>query len=562
MGKGCIRQSAPVFAALAFCLVFSAGGGALSATATERSTAATPGEAGILRIEPVAPQEGELPPVAFDHERHTAALDGIRSCANCHEKRDTGAYSTVFKSAEASDAKGRMREFHTACVSCHAQFRETSRSSGPESAQCRSCHAAPGPGGTRADGGLDLFLHYRHITALASDTQSDRPCAVCHHEPKTPPPGPLVEASCRGCHRDNPADKPPSFAKLAHNRCISCHLDKAGGTRTKGPVTCAGCHDANLKTTYARPDILPRLAAGQPEALLMPAREQKLPSSALVPEANGPENPQRGATGPVAFNHALHERNAATCRSCHHAATEACSTCHTLQGTEGRPTLFQVMHAPASDRSCFGCHETRKTREERCAACHTSRKTERAFASDCALCHAVLPVDAARGENAGEKKALAEELLAARAAAQPKIAPKVPETLLIGSMSKEYAPATFPHGRIVKALEKGIEDFSPAWSGLHAAKDALCGFCHHYSHDAANSRSCVNCHAPASPAWETRAGEIWGNDAPIGLKQAYHQQCMGCHERMNLKEPASADCVACHALPAEGPLPAAVKPRP
>ncbi|MDR1490947.1 MAG: hypothetical protein LBS65_10830 [Desulfovibrio sp.] len=554
MVKGFIRQSALIFTALAFCLVFSAGGRALSASPTEKSAAAAREKTGILRIKPVAVQEGELAPVPFDHERHTSALDGIRSCANCHEKRDTDAYSPVFKSVEASDAKGRMLEFHNACGSCHAQFREGNKPSGPVGAQCRSCHTAPVPGGTRADGGLDLFLHYRHITAMAFDTQSDRPCATCHHEIKTPLPGPLTEASCRSCHRENPAGKPLSFAKLAHNRCISCHLDKAAGTQAKGPVTCAGCHDPDLKKTYTRPVTFPRLAAGQPEALLMPAREQKLPISTRVPEATSQENTQRGATGPVAFNHALHERNTAACRSCHHAATEACSACHTLEGTEGRPTLFQVMHAPASERSCFGCHETRKTREENCAACHTPRKAERVFASDCALCHAVLPVDTSHMASAGEKKALAEKLLAARAAARPKSVPKAPETVFIGSISKEYAPAIFPHGRIVKALEKGITDFSPAWSGLHAAKDALCGFCHHYSPVAANPQRCVSCHAPYLPTGKTPDRKMWEKGAPRGLKQAYHQQCMGCHERMNLKEPASADCVACHALPAEAHL--------
>ncbi|MDR2744193.1 MAG: hypothetical protein LBB66_03195 [Desulfovibrio sp.] len=543
MGKGFIRQSAPVFTALAFCLVFFAGDGALSASPTETSAVAR-GKAGILLIEPVVAQEGELASVPFDHERHTNALDGIRSCANCHERRDTGAYSPVFKSVETLNAKGRMREFHSACGSCHAQFREKNKLSGPEGAQCRSCHAAPARRGTRADGGLDLFLHYRHIAALAFDTQSDRPCAACHHKLKTPLPSPLTEASCRGCHRETPTGKPISFAELAHNRCISCHLDKAAGTRAKGPVTCAGCHDADLKKTYARPDTLPRLDAGQPEILLMPARAQKLPPSTPVSEAKGPASPS--ATGPVAFNHALHERSAATCRSCHHAATEACSACHVSEGSKGRPTLFQVMHAHASGRSCSGCHETRKTREKHCAACHTPRKAERVFASDCAVCHAALPVDKAHGEGAEEKKSLAERLLAARVAARPESASRAPETVRIGLLSEEYAPAIFPHGRIVKTLEKGIADLAPAWSGLHATKDALCGFCHHYSPVA---QSCVSCHAPSSPSEKIRGGNMWGEGAPLGLKQAYHQQCMGCHERMNLKEPGAADCVACHALP-------------
>ncbi|MDL2272490.1 cytochrome c family protein, partial [Desulfovibrio sp. OttesenSCG-928-I05] len=30
------------------------------------------------------------------------------------------------------------------------------------------------------------------------------------------------------------------------------------------------------------------------------------------------------------------------------------------------------------------------------------------------------------------------------------------------------------------------------------------------------------------------------------LKVAYHQQCMSCHQRMDITYPADTDCTACH----------------
>jgi len=32
----------------------------------------------------------------------------------------------------------------------------------------------------------------------------------------------------------------------------------------------------------------------------------------------------------------------------------------------------------------------------------------------------------------------------------------------------------------------------------------------------------------------------------LGLKGAYHGQCMTCHQRMGIEKPLSTDCTACH----------------
>ena len=54
---------------------------------------------------------------------------------------------------------------------------------------------------------------------------------------------------------------------------------------------------------------------------------------------------------------------------------------------------------------------------------------------------------------------------------------------------------------------------------------------------------CGSCHSktidPANP------------DRPT-LKAAYHLNCIGCHNGMNVARPVATDCVACHkAVPAE-----------
>ncbi len=67
------------------------------------------------------------------------------------------------------------------------------------------------------------------------------------------------------------------------------------------------------------------------------------------------------------------------------------------------------------------------------------------------------------------------------------------------------------------------------------AKD--CALCHHYrplDESASETTRCSACHQ-----------EPFQKDHPerLGLKAAYHQQCMGCHQQMN-KGPI--DCAGCH----------------
>ena len=71
----------------------------------------------------------------------------------------------------------------------------------------------------------------------------------------------------------------------------------------------------------------------------------------------------------------------------------------------------------------------------------------------------------------------------------------------------------------------------------HAAVTKDCALCHHHrplDEAASETVRCSACHQ-----------EAFNKDHPerLGLKAAYHQQCMGCHQQMN-KGPI--DCAGCH----------------
>jgi hypothetical protein len=71
----------------------------------------------------------------------------------------------------------------------------------------------------------------------------------------------------------------------------------------------------------------------------------------------------------------------------------------------------------------------------------------------------------------------------------------------------------------------------------HAVVTKDCALCHHYrplDEAATETTRCSACHQ-----------EPFQKDHPerLGLKAAYHQQCMGCHQEMN-KGPI--DCAGCH----------------
>ncbi|HCF05395.1 MAG TPA: cytochrome C, partial [Desulfomicrobiaceae bacterium] len=92
-----------------------------------------------------------------------------------------------------------------------------------------------------------------------------------------------------------------------------------------GPLECAGCHDAAKRSTYKVVADVPRLEAGQTDAMLLVAP---------APKSAAKDAPR----SVVAFDHKAHEAKVNRCSACHHDARSqgvpACSQCHTPGGKE------------------------------------------------------------------------------------------------------------------------------------------------------------------------------------------------------------------------------------
>lgn len=79
------------------------------------------------------------------------------------------------------------------------------------------------------------------------------------------------------------------------------------------------------------------------------------------------------------------------------------------------------------------------------------------------------------------------------------------------------------------------EDIAQMHLGIDVRIGGACSSCHDMTEK--RPQSCRRCHAAANEA-----------DYPgrIGLKGAYHRQCIGCHQRLPLEANAPTDCISCH----------------
>ena len=530
----------------------------------------------------------ELPPVVFLHDKHTEALKAAEmDCNSCHNplKEGEAALSFSYKNADSLQGDTLKRMFHQSCIGCHADMKKAGAKTGPQEAECRSCHmAAPVETGWN-DMRFDKVMHAKHVESkqIAYEGNATN-CGACHHvydaEAQKLVWGKNKEDSCRACHvlpeeraaqeaayamkkadsaaTPAPADdngelfKRPTFDKAAHQSCVNCHLAvtaKKEADVKSGPDTCAGCHSAASLARLAEenakiaPASLPRLERGQDDAMLL-----------LPRVAEGTE--LKGMMQPVAFNHKFHESVTADCRTCHHKRISACSDCHTFEGKPGvdTPTWATAMHKVSANRSCVGCH-IQQTQQPSCIGCHSTLPT-RMSDNSCAACHvAPTPVQSVSDTEDGEvltpkpvdplsllhfgkdeRKALAERMVAQREAKRFAAVDKndVPETVRMGLLSNEYEPSDLPHRKIVDTLVAKQKDNRLAVV-FHQDKATLCQGCHHNSPVSLTPPKCVSCHGQG----------LQQIDGLLSLKAAYHQQCMTCHEGMNQK-PAAQECADCH----------------
>ncbi len=494
------------------------------------------GYAGLITVDlPHVESKEQMPPVTFPHDRHVDATGGKQSCTKCHLDKD-GKLVLRFKDVDAAEPVRGMQIYHDSCVACHEQFRAGNKPSGPLQADCRSCHDSNPPANDRwVMMDFDRGLHFRHekaaaIVSPAADGSGN--CGACHHlydkEKQKTYYQKGREDNCRYCHLQQASKDASGIRQAAHNSCVVCHRDLMEKGAKAGPLTCRACHLPAEQKKIKRPAKVARLERNQPDKVLLASWARK---------PAGAEQKVEGHLPAVVFDHKLHEAGNAKCITCHHKSLQSCASCHNQKAGEkgGFVSLETAMHTTGAARSCLGCHR-QKRQAASCGGCHWMDPAPGALpAKDCKLCHAVevkaedLPLDRQTAE-----------LLAAAAAqgngggVETQV-DKVPETVVIGSMSQQYQPVEFPHRKVFEAIGRRIKDDRLA-AHFHRNGQVLCGGCHHNSPPSAKPPRCAACHL----ATETRAvdGRPW-------LKGAYHGQCITCHQKMGVK-PGANDCTKCH----------------
>jgi hypothetical protein len=464
----------------------------------------------------------ERAPVSFPHDTHSEKLATAgKDCSACHEKNPEadGGLVYLFKRMEDTDA-GTVRDlYHDACIRCHEETLSKGEESGPVS--CNACHTRePDIIPDQVPMGFDNSLHHRHSKAM------ENKCEACHHEyDKTADKLIYVkgnEGTCRYCHGETTEENRISMQEASHQACIACHQEKTAGGKDAGPMECAGCHSLEQRALIATVDEVPRYDRNQPDAAL------------ILPLQTEGETP---TTQPVAFDHLKHESTVTSCQKCHHAEIGECAGCHTADGVEkgGGVSLMQSMHKSGTTTSCLGCHTT-ETREATCAGCHDAMPSvAEQDNGNCSTCHTALPdADTDTGKMTDEEKnALAAALLAGRSDEKPVVSmTDIPETVTIGSMSDQYKQVALPHRKMFLALQKNAaESKLAAW--FHDGDTTLCQGCHHNSPAELKPAKCASCHTlPDTDA----------NPLMPALRGAYHQQCIGCHQSMNIQKTGCTDC--------------------
>jgi len=521
--------------------------------------------------------ELERPPVAFDHDRHTAALKqaGTGDCSVCHQLKETDPHLSngevqVFRfpkvPLDMTDKGSLMHAYHDACVGCHRKMTTEGKATGPLMGLCGKCHVkrAESPRVTWA--WSPVFNYARHaghvqaserfdhadnlniagkIEIAGTITRTEEKCLLCHHtydkEQKKLIYKENTENSCGACHKAADEENARSMKKVAHAACIGCHMKLADKVwkelaqerrpefsdqdqKKFGPLECKGCHGEHKELSPEEIAKLPRLVRGQNDVMDLPLESTSGTRSAVIQKIahNGTLTARMKA---VPYNHKAHEPRVQFCDTCHHHSLERCSNCHSLTGDSkkgGSVSYQEAFHRREARQACVGCHAAVKE-TTKCQGCHEWLYNGMPNSS-CPVCH--------RGPSDGKPIDIPAMPLAWDK-------DKVPDKLQIKVLEKEFKPAEFPHLKVVSKLAT-ISNESSLARWFHEAKPQwLCAGCHHRSElqqAAVNVPNCSTCHN--RPFQPSELGKP-------GLLGAYHRQCMGCHEAMKQK-PAPLECVKCH----------------
>ncbi len=453
----------------------------------------------------------DRPAVLFPHDLHTEALaKEDKSCEVCHIRQENGKYAPLFKRTAVGSYQSDMDVYHDGCIDCHTVTEN--ENTGPVT--CGECHRRDAKFvSTWTEIGFDKSLHFRHTNANMEE------CDHCHHvfddtQQK------LVykkneESSCRDCHKKEKTDNRRSLEQAAHYQCFGCHLEND----KTGPTTCAGCHDKTAQQGIKVVENPARLFRNQPDNIYLTAFSEDLKDSKLPT---------------VPFSHVKHEGFLNNCRACHHETMKACNECHLLNPTddaEAQVSLQQAMHDIKSGHSCVGCHDLEKSNSE-CAGCHDMMEQGKLSEHACTICHAGPKPERFSGSNAIRTFSGTKKANSARLSFRSK---DIPDTVTIGRLSDKYEPAVFPHRKIIDVLLAKVGESKIA-EYFHGSEDVICQGCHHHSPVGETPPLCESCHTKPFNKDDIHKPGLYG---------AFHRQCLGCHQSMNITEPS--DCVGCHA---------------
>jgi len=509
----------------------------------------------LLSLGP-AEHDHSRPQIFFEHEKHVRAL-GERACDTCHAQQPDGTLVFTFPKNIPGTAgpEALMDTWHDACIDCHSERTDRGQHAGPVTCgtchvrdrgsrpvyapvlpsyyeplrdtyhgECRNCHNEPALTAEDAGelawntfyvhkgtvtkpqqppSGFDYHRHDLHSRTLQED------CGLCHYlapekrlaleqEGKKPQCRDwMLEPDPAGGWRDE---------DYAHVRCVNCHYTRiTAGEEKAGPLLCSGCHTPETRTAEQMLDV-DRIDCKQEKKILI-----------------GPDNDSVMAAVP--FDHAAHQLRTASCQECHHKDIRACRECHTPTGDEkgDHVTLAQAYHSERVGRSCVGCHDRQKQKPE-CAGCHQHLPATLASQAACTSCHS------------GNLEALKRHHTAPKP--ETLMPPGTKESWDIAKLGENYTQVHFKHLEITRALAD-VCDTSSLARTFHTSDTALCSACHHYSplEPGKPVPACRTCHDAESMLSPGRPD----------LLGAYHQQCLGCHQKMDATEKTMPQkCEGCH----------------
>lgn len=482
----------------------------------------------------------ERPQVIFDHQKHVETLKKEQQgCDTCHPLDEWKEFKFDFpKEVKGKDKESVMNAYHDECIECHKKrYKEDKEKTGPVT--CGDCHKKEYENIVikYPITEFDFDYHDKHVKKLKEKTGKED-CGLCHHtydieeEDETLA---LVyekgtEESCYYCHEldkkrgpkltaitQKAAEKKYDIRKSSHLRCLNCHLKYEKELEQKkekkkeekvGPTECIKCHTGKYKSV-AELEKIPRPDRGQKEIPFISIDDAKMKG--------------------VAFDHKYHEKNNRTCRGCHHETLGPCKECHKLTGSfdGGWVNIANACHDVLSDKSCAGCHNKKKS-DKGCAGCHfmipmMDIQAKGPKKEMCARCHT-------------GKKEIVEPATLSVAGLDPEVVKKEVE---IKILEKEFKPAKFPHRKIIERLVK-ISNDSKMGRYFHAKIETICEGCHHQSRAEAEVKKntppfCRNCHSISFDPLNLNRPR---------LQAVYHNQCIKCHEYMELEKPRK--CTECH----------------